>query len=343
MAATGDRNLQDIVQKAITQGASDIHICYGQPVCCRVDGIIVPMAEEMVDEEFLQTLLKDITTSADRDRLFSERELDLSITVVRRRLRVNAYIAGGQVAFALRIIPAKIPTLEEILAPMALKKLISARQGLILVTGSTGTGKTTTLASFLDTINRERAAHIITLEDPVEYILTPQLSFISQREFGRDFLSFAAALRGAVRAMPDVLLVGEIRDYATAQAALSAAEAGILVLGTLHTGRAIEAASRLESMFPAAERAAARGLLAAVLTGVFAQRLMPAKNGGRLAVSEVLLATPAVRNLIRQGKGEQLTSVMMSGQNQGMQTFETAIKRLYEQGLITRDTLERYE
>lgn len=218
--------------------------------------------------------------------------------------------------------------------PAGLCVLAEAQNGLALVCGATGTGKTTTLAALIEQINRTRHVHVITLEDPIEYVFPPACAFLSQREAGRDFTSFPAAVRSALREDPDILLVGEIRDRATMEAALMAATTGVLVLGTLHTRGAAETPLRVESMFPPDVRDAVRAQLADVLTGIFAQRLLPRRGGGRVAAFEVLMATPAVRNILRQGSCSQLTSVMMSGAAQGMQTAEMAETMLRAKGML---------
>ena len=218
--------------------------------------------------------------------------------------------------------------------PAALRALATARDGLALICGATGVGKTTTLASLIEEINRMRRVHIITLEDPIEYIFLPASAFISQRELGRDFSSFPDAVRSALREDPDILLAGEIRDRATMEAALMAATTGILVLGTLHTCSAAQAAMRVESMFPADVRDAVRAQFADAVTGIFAQRLLPRVGGGRAAAFEVLRAVPAVRNIVRNGQYSQLFSVMMSGAEQGMQTAEMAEAMLRSKGII---------
>ena len=333
----------EILSDAISRGASDVHVAVGQRVFFRLAGQMFPYGEMPADADFVHRSLSLMMGNMGADRFQAERELDFSWDMQGQRFRVNAYYQGGKPALALRIVPRHIPTLEEIGAPAALQKLLTARQGLILVTGSTGTGKTTTLASFLAAINSERAAHIVTLEDPVEFVLSPQRAFISQRELGRDFTDFAIALRGVVRAMPDVLLIGELRDTATMRAALNAAEAGILVLGTLHTPAASEAPLRIESLFRAEEQAQIRAQLATVLAGVFAQRLLSRQAGGRVCATEILLPTPAVRHIIRQGKYEQLPSAILTGSRDGMQTFAMAVKNLYERGIISRDDMLRYQ
>ena len=329
-----------LVRAAIGVEASDIHVTAGQAAWLRRAGVLTRQGSVQPTEAVLWDVLVRLLTDAQRQTLRQQRMLDFSWAYDGRRFRGNAYFQQGVPALALRLLPARIPTLAEIGAPPALVSLVTAEQGLLLVTGKTGAGKTTTLAAFLDAVNHSRAAHIITLEDPLEYLYQPEQCFISQREYGRDFLSFAEALRSALREAPDIILVGEIRDAETMRMALMAAETGVFVLGTLHAARASEAALRIAGFFPLVEQEMVRAQLAEVLTGIFAQRLVPAAAGGRVATLEVLLATPAVRSLIRQGKYAQLDSAMLG--RGGMQTGDMDLDRLYAAGEITRETREKY-
>ncbi|SHK78484.1 twitching motility protein PilT [Selenomonas ruminantium] len=329
---------QTLISTAIETEASDIHLTVGQCPHMRCDGILQSMGGGQLTESFMSELCSVILNDAQRERLAHERDIDLSWTFVGRRFRVNAYYQQGWLALAIRLLPERIPSLAELGAPKAWQKIKEFDQGLVLVTGRTGSGKTTTLAAFIEELNREKAYHIITLEDPIEYVFTPDKCFISQREAGQDFHDFAAALRGALREMPDVVLVGEIRDRDTMSVALMAASAGMLVLGTLHSGCAADAILRVEGMFPQEERDGVRSLLAEVLRGIFAQRLLSAADGGRVALSEVLLSGSSVKSLIRQGKYSQLASVMLSSQNQGMQPFSAAARKLQLEGRLDAAT-----
>lgn len=243
---------------------------------------------------------------------------------------------------AIRLLPNRIPSLEELGAPKAWQKMKEIDRGLILVTGRTGSGKTTTLAAFIEELNQKKSYHIVTLEDPVEYVFTPEQCFFSQRELGRDFLDFNLALRSALREAPDVILVGEIRDAMTMKTAMMAAETGIMVLATLHTSSVEETALRVEGLFPLSEQDIVRAQFAAVMVGIVSQSLLPGTRGGRVNVSSVLLADPAVRNIIRQGKYSQLGSVMLSHQQQGMQTRDKALDSLLQSKSISRETWNRY-
>ncbi len=332
---------RDLIGKSIENEASDIHLTVGQRPYMRCCGQLRAMDNHFITESFMDEICSVILNNRQREKFVQQREIDLSWKYAGRRFRINAYYQQGFPALAMRLLPERIPSLAELQAPAAWQMLKGKDQGLILVTGRTGSGKSTTLAAFIEELNREKALHIITLESPIELVLTPQKSFISQRELGRDFLSFKQAVCGSLREMPDILMVGEIRDAATMQAALTAAATGMLVLGTLHSASAPEAVLRIEGMFPLEQRAGIRFLLAEVLTGIFAQRLVPAKPVGRIAVSEVLLAIPAVRSLIRQGKYSQLYSMMLSNQEIGMQPLSIAAKRLLQAGKISPDVYNK--
>lgn len=330
------------IVEAIQREVSDIYLSADQPPCWRLLGSVAKICEDLPRQDLIEAALHEMLADTQWQQLQKERDLDFSWSFQGRRFRGNAYYQQGRLAMVLRLLPARIPLPEEIGMPEALQRLIMQEQGFVLIVGRTGSGKTTTLASFIEQINIQRPAHIITLEDPLEYLYKPAKCFITQREYGRDFYSFSHALRSALREMPDVILVGEIRDAETMQTALMAAAAGVLVLGTLHTRSAAEAAMRMEGMFPLSQQDSVRAQIAEVLTGVFAQRLLPSTRGGRVCMTEVLLADAAVRNLIRQGKYSQIESVMMSHQQQGMRTSSAALDMLYQKGLITRETCEKY-
>lgn len=330
------------IHEAIRQEVSDIYLSADQSPCWRLLGNVEKICPELPRQGLIEAALQEMVTDAQWQLLQKERDLDFSWSFQGRRFRGNAYYQQGRLAIVLRLLPARIPLPQDIGMPESLQNLIMQEQGLILIAGRTGSGKTTTLASFIELINTRRPAHIITLEDPLEYLYKPSKCFITQREYGRDFYSFSHALRSALREMPDVILVGEIRDAETMQTALMAAAAGVLVLGTLHTRSAAEAAMRIEGMFPLPQQDSVRAQVAEVLTGIFAQRLLPCSRGGRVCMTEVLLADAAVRNLIRQGKYSQIESVMMSHQQQGMRTSSAALNMLYQKGLISRETCEKY-
>lgn len=332
---------ENLISKVIENEASDIHMTVGQRPHIRCQGMLRAMDVDQLTENFMSDFCAVILHERQWEQLNRDRDMDLSWTYAGRRFRVHVYYQQEHLAMALRLLPERIPTLPELGAPKAWQRMKEVDRGLILVTGRTGSGKSTTLAAFIEELNREKAYHIVTLEDPVEYVFKPDKCFISQRELGRDFYDFAAALRGALREMPDLIMVGEIRDKDTMATALMAASAGMLVLGTLHSGCAADAILRVEGMFPLEERAGVRSLLSEVLRGIFAQRLLSAAGGGRMALVEVLLANPAIRSLIRQGKYSQLESVMLSNQEQGMQTLAVAAQKLRQAGRFDQSTWEK--
>ena len=323
--------IEQFAYEAINLEVSDIHLTVEQRPFYRKDNeLIFTSYDKKLLLGDIEEFLKLILNEEQNQKFKLQRELDLSWSFNERRFRINIYFQRNFPAVAMRLIPSKIPSLNEIDAPDVLYKLINETQGMLLITGKTGAGKSTTLAAFIKEICKNRSCHVLTLEDPIEFEYKYKNCFISQRELGKDFLTFPQALRSALREMPDVLLVGEIRDRETMSMAMEAASTGIFVLGTLHTKSAAETAMRVESMFSINQRDAVRDQFAEVFTGILSQQLIKKIGGGRVSATEVLVATPASRNLIRQGKYMQLDSVMMSGKNLGMQTMESAIKKLIE-------------
>ena len=318
--------LKNILLEALNLKASDIHLTVGQKVFYRVAGEIMSFGEALTFPE-LHKILNEIVPSRRIEELDENLSLDFSYKKFSRRFRINVYYQRNFPAVAVRLIAEKIPTLEEIGAPKVLKKFLTATQGLILVTGRTGSGKSTTIAAFLNELCKVRPCHLLTLEDPIEFEYDTEKSFVSQRELGQDFLNFADAVKVALREMPDVLLVGEIRDAETMHAALEASAAGVLVLATLHTKSAAETAMRVETMFPLVQRDAIRDLFADEFSAIISQQLLKTSNGRKCA-AEVLIANPAARSLVRQGKYIQLPNVMMSNTAAGMQTMDAALKKL---------------
>ena len=328
-----------IFTEGFARGASDVHLAAGQRPFLRLDGEMTPLSEDSLTQAELQDFLASILTEAEHERLRQQKSLDLPLALEGRHCRAHVYGMSGSWAIAVRLLPREIPALSSLGVPPALFSLLRARDGLILVGGRTGAGKSTTLAAFIEEMNKSRAAHIITLEDPVEYAFVPKRCFISQRTLGRDFPSFRAGLRDALREDPDVILIGEMRERETVRIALQAAESGCLVLATLHTRDAAEAVLRIEGMF-AGEEQQMRHQFALVLRAIFSQRLLPQSGGGRVLAAEALVAAPAVRNLIRTGRVAQLRGAILSGGAQGMQTMAQSVEGLLRAGKITREAAE---
>jgi twitching motility protein PilT len=314
---------------------TDVLIVAGAPPLMRLDGEIVPLDERPLRPEDTTRLVRGVLAGELWDSFVTEREIDFSFNWEgQARFRGNAYHQRGSVALSLRLIPYQIPSFQDLSLPSVLSRWVDLPQGLILVTGPTGAGKSTTLAAMVDVVNQRRACHIITIEDPLEYVHRHKKAAISQREIGLDTDSFARALRSALREDPDVLLVGEMRDPETIQTALTIAETGHLVFATLHTNDAGQAVDRIVDVFPGEKQSQIRVQLAGSLTGIVSQRLLPRIGGGRVAAFEVLTATFAARNLIREGKSSQLRNVVSTGGKYGMQTLEGDLSRLVAAGIV---------
>jgi twitching motility protein PilT len=316
---------------AMRAGASDLHLIAGCPPLVRVTGELRPLeGAEVLAPATARRLVMSLLSHAQRERFDLERELDFAMTVTGgHRFRVNAHYQRGTAAAAIRLIPGVIPDIENLGLPRAVRELTGKDQGLVLVTGPTGSGKSTTLAALIDVINATRACHIITLEDPIEFIHQNRRATIEQREIGPDTKSFAAALKHILRQDPDVILVGELRDPETIAAALTAAETGHLVLGTLHANDAPQTVDRIIDVFPPHQQPQIRVQLASELLVVVAQRLLPRASGeGRVAAFEVMVATPAVRAQVREGKVHQLLHTLETSRGAGMITFERSLADL---------------
>ena len=339
-----DLEIDRLLQYLIDTNASDLHLTVGLPPMARIDGELVPIPDTPVlSPESSRSFIHELMTEEQRTEFDSEWEIDFSLG--RRglgRYRVNAFMESGHAAAAFRRIPDVPPTLEELGLPAVLTDLTRLRRGLILVTGPTGSGKTTTLAAMIHRINIERSEHIVTIEDPVEFLHEHHRSIVQQREVGRDTYHFARALRSALREDPDVILIGEMRDLETIAAAVSAAETGHLVLATLHTNSAVQAVDRIIDVFPANQQTQIRAQLSASLEAVLAQRLVPLAAGGRVAVVEVLLANDAVRNLIREGKTHQIDTAMQSGVKEGMVLFDKVLAEHVRRGEVAIEVALRY-
>lgn len=318
--------------------ASDLHISAGSPPILRIHGEMVPYKGDPLTAEDIKQMLYSVMTENQRSEYERDLELDFAISFGSNlRFRVNAFNTLNGAAAVLRSIPNRVLNLEELGAPEILKKLCGLHKGLILVTGPTGSGKSTTLAAMIDHINANEGKHIITIEDPVEFIHKSKKSLINQREVGRNTLSFSKALRSALREDPDVILVGELRDTETIQLALTASETGHLVMGTLHTNSAPKTIDRIIDVFPAGDKEMVRAMLSISLEAVITQALLKGKEGGRVAAHEIMLGTPAVRNLIREAKISQLHSMIQMGSKLGMTTMKDCIFGLLNQNIITEE------
>lgn len=331
--------IQELVAAGRQNGCSDIHLTVGAPVPCalRRDGALFP-APFSLDSGEAEALIRALAEGERPEGLCRGEDMDFAFASPQGRQRVNIFWQQGHPAAAVRLLSDHIPTLEELSLPPVLGQLADSPRGLILVTGPTGSGKSTTLAAMIQRINRSRPAHILTVEDPVEYLYTPELATVHQREVGRDVPSFAAALRSALREDPDVILVGEMRDYETISAAVTAAETGHLVLSTLHTTGAAQTIDRIVDVCPPQAQSQMRSQLSAILRGVVTQQLLPRVGGGRIAATEVLVGTDAVLNLIRENKCHQLDTPMQAGAAQGMHTLNADLANLARRGVIDRQT-----
>lgn len=331
--------ITDLLIYAQKNNASDLHLSTGNPPILRVHGEIMPYKTDVMTSDTVKQMLYSIMTEQQRSEYERDLEFDFAISFGdNMRFRVNAFNTLNGPAAVLRTIPTHIQSLEEVGAPEILKRLCGLRKGLILVTGPTGSGKSTTLAAMIDYINANEAKHIITIEDPIEFIHTSKKALINQREVGKSTRSFAKALKSALREDPDIILVGELRDIETIQLALTAAETGHLVLGTLHTNSAPKTVDRIIDVFPANDKEMVRAMLSVSLEAVVTQLLLKRKEGGRVATHEIMLATPAMRNLIRENKVPQLYSLIQIGSKLGMVTMKDSVYALMNKGIITEQT-----
>lgn len=337
-------DILELLEKTVNRGASDLHITVAIPPVMRVNGQLERLDEEPLRPHETMQLAKQILTEKQLYTLEEQGEIDLSYSQAGLgRFRINVYKQRGSYGMAIRIVALEIPTMDGLGFPPVLKELAMKQRGLILVTGPTGSGKSTTLASMIDYINKERSCHILTLEDPIEYLHKHNKSIVNQREIGNDAKSFSRALRAALRQDPDVILVGEMRDLETIGIAITAAETGHLVLSTLHTIGAAKTVDRIIDVFPSHQQQQIRIQLATVLEGIISQQLMPRVNpSGRVAALEIMVATTAIRNLIRENKTHQLQTAVQTGGRFGMKTMDNAILDLFRQGTITRSTALEY-
>jgi twitching motility protein PilT len=334
----------EVLTRMVEMRASDVHLTPGYPPAIRVRGRISPMEDyPRLTPQQTREVVYSILNSDQRKRFENQKQLDLAYAVSGlARFRVNCYFQRGTISAAFRLIPYEIKTLESLGLPLVLEELTRKPRGFVLVTGPTGSGKTTTLASMLNLINHERQEHILTIEDPIEYLHRHEKCIVNQREIGADADDFALALKAALRQDPDVILVGEMRDLETISTALTAAETGHLVFATLHTQSTAQTVDRIIDVFPSAQQHQVRMQLSIALQGIITQQLLPTADGsGRVVASEVLIPTPAVRNLIREGKTHQIYSAVQTSGSVGMQTMDADLARLVRTGKITRVLAEQ--
>lgn len=328
-------DITELLDFSVKHNASDLHLSAGVPPMVRIDGEVRKLGIPALEHSEVIKLIFDIMSDKQRSEFEEHLEIDFSFEVPDLgRFRVNAFNQSRGCSAVFRTIPTRIPTLEQIDAPEKFAELANLERGLILVTGPTGSGKSTTLAAMVDYINQHQNKHILTIEDPIEFVHQNKKCLINQREVHRDTHSFQAALRSALREDPDVILVGELRDQETISLALTAAETGHLVFGTLHTSSAAKTIDRIIDVFPGQDKEMVRSMLSESLRGVIAQTLLKRVGGGRIACHEIMIATPAIRNLIREDKVAQMYSIIQTGAASGMQTMEQHSKRLLSQGLV---------
>lgn len=337
-------NLEDLLRKAIELGASDLHITVGLPPTMRINGKLIPYGNGKLTPKDTENYVREMLDESQYGEYIKAGEMDLSFSIQGvGRFRVNVFRQRGSDAMALRTVAPQVPTLDKLGMPSVLKELTNKTRGLILVTGPTGSGKSTTLAAMINEINSTRSGHIITLEDPVEYLHKHKKSIVNQREIGHDSKSYANALRAALREDPDVILVGEMRDLETISIAITAAETGHLVLSTLHTIGASKTVDRIVDVFPPYQQQQIKVQLSTVLEGVISQQLITKANGeGRTCALEIMTATPAIRNLIREGKTHQIDSAVQIGAKYGMKTMDMSLIELYKKGEITYEDAMLY-
>jgi twitching motility protein PilT len=330
-------DIAQLLAFSVKNNASDLHISSGVPPMIRVDGDVKRVNMPPLTDKDVHSMIYDIMNDKQRKDFEECLEIDFSFEIPKlARFRVNAFNQMRGAGAAFRTIPSDILTLDDLQAPAIFKDLSMYPRGIVLVTGPTGSGKSTTLAAMIDYINANRPDHILTIEDPIEFVHESQRSLINQREVHRDTHGFSAALRSALREDPDVILVGELRDLETIRLALTAAETGHLVFGTLHTSSAAKTIDRVVDVFPAGEKEMVRSMLSESLRAVISQTLLKRNGGGRVAAHEIMIGTPAIRNLIREGKIAQMYSVIQTGQSNGMQTLDQSLQELLTKGVISK-------
>lgn len=333
-------NIHDLLDQLVALEGSDIHLIVGSPPMVRVDGNLLAIeGEPPLNQVGAEAMIYPILNQEQKDYVTVNKELDFGYQFQEKgRFRINVYQSKGCIAASLRLIPSRIKTLEDLQLPAILSDFAHYRQGLVLLTGPTGEGKSTTLAAIIDLINATRADHILTIEDPIEFVYQPKKSIISQRELNHDTNSWQIALRSALREDPNVVLIGEMRDFETIASAITIAETGHLVFATLHTSTAAETIDRIIDVFPAAQQGQVRQQLAATIKAVASQRLIPSVTGKRVAAFEIMVANAAIRNLVREAKSHQIDTVIQTSSESGMMMFEAHLQTLVQRGVITTET-----
>jgi twitching motility protein PilT len=339
-----DLKIEFLLDEVVKRNASDLHLQVGTVPMLRIDGSLRPIAGiDALSEESIEKIIFSILDEDQKAILLRDKEFDFSFAFGELgRFRVNAFHERGNIAAALRLIPSKIPSVEQLGLPNIVNKFSDIPRGLVLVTGPTGSGKSTTLASIIHKINQEKASHIITIEDPIEYTHKSMKSLVVQREVHYDTFSFSAALRSSLREDPDIVLIGEMRDLETIAAAITIAETGHLVFATLHTNGAAQSLDRMIDVFPPHQQPQIRAQLSNILMAIVSQRLIPRIGGGRVAAAEILIANAAVRNVIREGKSHQLDIIIQTSADQGMQTMDKTLVNLIHSGVISYEEARNY-
>jgi len=336
-------DIKELFKTAAQKNASDLHLVVGLPPLLRVDGDLAYIeGEKTIEEKDMEKILDELANEEEKKRFLATRELDIGFAIDNFRYRINLHFEKNNIGLVARVISDKMPSLDEIGIPKIIYNLLDLKQGLILVTGPTGCGKSTTLAAMIDYINSTRFCNIITFEDPIEYLFQPKKSVIVQRQLGSDMLSFASGLKHALRQDPNVIMVGEMRDLDTIAATITLAETGHLVLATLHTYSAAQTIDRIIDIFPPHQQTQVRMQLSMTLASVISQRLVNKKDGGRIAAREILLNTPAVANMIRENKIAQIKTVLQTNMKEGMISLDQDLIRLYKEKVIDKETAQVY-
>jgi len=335
--------IKELFKKAFQDGASDLHMVVGLPPALRIDGDLKFIEEEkVITKKDIETIAFSLITPAQKTKFQEEKELDFGYEQDDFRFRINLHYEKDNIGMVARVISSVIPKMDDLGLPDVVYNLCNLKQGLILVTGPTGCGKSTTLAAMIDYINENRFCNIITLEDPIEYIFTPKKSIIMQRQFGRDILNFSSGLRHALRQDPDVIMVGEMRDLETIATTITLAETGHLVLATLHTYNAAQTVDRIIDIFPPHQQSQVRMQLSMTLAGVVSQRLLQKGDSGRVAAREIMINNPAISNIIRESKVAQMKTIIETSSREGMISLDQDIKKLYSEKKVSKEVAQGY-